>query len=37
MLEAGVLLIGLVYVIATFLADLLAVWLNPRLRLEGAE
>lgn len=37
MLEAGVLLIGVVYVSATFVADLLSVWLNPRLRLEGVE
>jgi peptide/nickel transport system permease protein len=37
MLEAGVLLIGVVYVTATFVADLLSVWLNPRLRLEGVE
>lgn len=37
MLEAGVLLIGVVYVTATFFADLLSVWLNPRLRLEGVE
>jgi peptide/nickel transport system permease protein len=32
MLEAGVLLIGVVYVLATLAADLLLTWLNPRLR-----
>jgi peptide/nickel transport system permease protein len=32
MLEAGVLTIGTVYLIATLLADLLNTWLNPRLR-----
>jgi peptide/nickel transport system permease protein len=37
MLAAGVLCIGVVYVAATFVADLLSVWLNPRLRLEGVQ
>ena len=32
MLEAGVLTIGVIYLLATLLADLLSVWLNPRLR-----
>lgn len=32
MLEAGVLTIGVVYLIATLIADLLSAWLNPRLR-----
>ncbi|HSZ48928.1 MAG TPA: ABC transporter permease [Streptosporangiaceae bacterium] len=32
MLEAGVLTIGVIYMIATLLADLLNTWLNPRLR-----
>jgi peptide/nickel transport system permease protein len=32
MLEAGVLTIGAIYMIATLLADLLNTWLNPRLR-----
>jgi peptide/nickel transport system permease protein len=36
MLEAGVLTIGVVYVLATLAADLLLMWLNPRLR-AGAE
>jgi peptide/nickel transport system permease protein len=37
MLEAGVLVIGVVYVVATLIADLLLTWLNPRLRIGGAE
>src|SRR5580704_9681437 len=37
MLEAGVLLIGVVYVLATLAADLLLTWLNPRLRIGGTE
>jgi peptide/nickel transport system permease protein len=37
MLEAGVLVIGIVYVLATLVADLLLTWLNPRLRIGGAE
>jgi peptide/nickel transport system permease protein len=36
MLDAGVLVIGVVYVIATLIADLLLMWLNPRLRAEEA-
>ena len=32
MLQSGVLVIGLVYVLATLAADLLLMWLNPRLR-----
>jgi peptide/nickel transport system permease protein len=35
MLEAGVLTIGVVYVVATILADMLTTTLNPRLRLGG--
>jgi peptide/nickel transport system permease protein len=34
MLDAGVLVIGVVYVLATLAADLLLMWLNPRLRAE---
>jgi peptide/nickel transport system permease protein len=34
MLEAGILVIGVVYVVATLIADLLLIWLNPRLRTE---
>jgi peptide/nickel transport system permease protein len=36
MLEAGVITIGVVYVIATLIADLLLTWLNPRLRASAA-
>jgi peptide/nickel transport system permease protein len=37
MLAAGVLTIGIVYMVATLIADILATVLNPRLRLGGAE
>jgi len=37
MLEAGVLIIGVVYVVATLIADLLLTLLNPRLRLGGTQ
>jgi peptide/nickel transport system permease protein len=37
MLEAGVLVIGVVYLVVTLVADVLFTILNPRLRLEGAE
>jgi peptide/nickel transport system permease protein len=37
MLEAGVLTIGVVYVLATLAADLLLTALNPRLRVGGGE
>ncbi len=37
MLEAGVLTIGVVYVLATLLADVAYSFLNPRIRLGGAE
>jgi peptide/nickel transport system permease protein len=37
MLEAGVLVIGIVYLVATLLADILSTMLNPRVRLERAE
>jgi peptide/nickel transport system permease protein len=37
MLEAGILTIGVVYVLATLGADLLLIALNPRLRIGGAE
>jgi peptide/nickel transport system permease protein len=37
MLEAGVLFIGIVYVTATLLADMLYTILNPRIRLGRAE
>jgi peptide/nickel transport system permease protein len=37
MLMAGVLVIGVVYLIATLVADVVATWLNPRVRLQGVE
>ena len=37
MLEAGVLTIGVVYVLATLAADLLLIALNPRLRIGGGD
>ena len=37
MLEAGVLTVGVIYVVATLGADLLSVRLNPRLRFGGRE
>jgi peptide/nickel transport system permease protein len=37
MLEAGVLIIGVVYVVATLIADVLLTLLNPRLRIGGME
>jgi peptide/nickel transport system permease protein len=37
MLEACVLTIGIVYMVATLIADLLFSLLNPRIRLKAAE
>jgi peptide/nickel transport system permease protein len=37
MLEAGVLVIGIVYLLATLIADVLYTILNPRIRLQQAE
>jgi peptide/nickel transport system permease protein len=37
MLEAGVLVIGIVYLVATLIADILYTVLNPRIRLQRAE
>jgi peptide/nickel transport system permease protein len=37
MLEAGVLAIGIVYLLATLVADILYTVLNPRVRLQAAE
>jgi peptide/nickel transport system permease protein len=37
MLEAGILIIGVVYVVATLIADLLLTLLNPRLRIGGTQ
>ena len=35
MLTAGVLIIGIVYMIATLIADLTIAWMNPRIRLDA--
>jgi len=35
-LQAGVLVIGIIYMFATLIADILISWLNPRIRL-GSE
>ena len=37
MLEAGILFIGVVYLVATLIADVLYTLLNPRVRLQRAE
>jgi peptide/nickel transport system permease protein len=37
MLEAGILVIGVVYVVATLIADILLTLLNPRLRIGGTQ
>jgi peptide/nickel transport system permease protein len=37
MLEAGVLVIGIVYMVATLIADILYSLLNPRIRYRGVE
>jgi peptide/nickel transport system permease protein len=37
MLEAGVLTLGIVYMVATLVADLLYSYLNPRIRFQGVE
>ena len=37
MLQSGVLLIGIVYLVATLIADILYSVLNPRVRLGAAE
>jgi peptide/nickel transport system permease protein len=37
MLQSGVLLVGIAYLVATFAADLLYSVLNPRIRFGGAE
>jgi peptide/nickel transport system permease protein len=36
MLTAGVIVIGIVYMLATLTADLIIAWMNPRARLETA-
>ncbi|HKG57279.1 MAG TPA: ABC transporter permease [Candidatus Limnocylindrales bacterium] len=35
MLTAGVIVIGIVYMVATLVADLIIAWMNPRIRLEA--
>jgi peptide/nickel transport system permease protein len=35
MLTAGVIVIGIVYMLATLSADLLTAWMNPRIRLDA--
>ena len=35
MLEAGIMIVGVVYVVSTLVADLLLAALNPRIRSEG--
>jgi ABC-type dipeptide/oligopeptide/nickel transport system permease component len=35
MLTAGVLAIGIVYMAATLVADLVMAWMNPRIRLDA--
>jgi peptide/nickel transport system permease protein len=36
MLTAGVLIIGIVYMLATLAADLIMAWMNPRIRLDAS-
>ena len=36
MLTAGVLVIGIVYMLATLIADLIIAWMNPRIRLDAS-
>ena len=36
-LQAGVLVIGIIYMVATLIADILISWLNPRIRLGSEE
>jgi peptide/nickel transport system permease protein len=35
MLTAGVIIVGIVYMLATLIADLVIAWMNPRIRLEA--
>ncbi len=35
MLTAGVLIIGIVYMVATLIADMTIAWMNPRIRLDA--
>jgi ABC-type dipeptide/oligopeptide/nickel transport system permease component len=36
MLTAGVLIIGIVYMLATLTADVIMAWMNPRIRLDAS-
>ena len=36
MLTAGVIVIGIVYMLATLTADLITAWMNPRIRLDAS-
>ena len=35
MLTAGVIIVGIIYMLATLLADLTIAWMNPRIRLDA--
>ena len=35
MLTAGAIIIGIVYMVATLIADLIIAWMNPRIRLDA--
>ena len=35
MLTAGAIVIGIVYMVATLIADLIIAWMNPRIRLDA--
>ncbi|MEA2578682.1 MAG: peptide/nickel transport system permease protein [Chloroflexota bacterium] len=35
MLTAGVIIVGIVYMVATLIADLIIAWMNPRIRLDA--
>jgi peptide/nickel transport system permease protein len=35
MLTAGVIIVGIVYMLATLIADLIIAWMNPRIRLDA--
>jgi peptide/nickel transport system permease protein len=35
-LQAGAVVIGIVYMAATLIADLIIAWMNPRIRAEGS-
>ena len=37
MLTAGVIVIGIVYMVATLIADMTIAWMNPRIRLDASQ